>query len=186
MPLPPVNDEDFALMARLRAGDTTAFAALIRRHQTALVNFFRRMGAGNEAEDVAQETFLRVWRYRARYRPAAKFTTFLFTLARHAWADHLRRARKQERVVERVGAEAAPHDATAQDAARQRLDVQTALAALTEKLRLVVVMSLYQGLKYEEIAAALGIPVGTVKSRMFLALARLKDVFDVRTEEKLE
>ncbi len=180
MPLhvqPPVNDEDFALMARLRAGDTAAFAALIRRHQVALVNFFRRMGASNEAEDVAQETFLRVWRYRQRYRPTAKFTTFLFTLARHAWADHLRRAHKQERVAERVGAEAAPHDATAQDAARRRLDAQVALAALPEKLRLVVVMSLYQGLKYEEIATALGIPVGTVKSRMFLALGRLKKVF---------
>jgi RNA polymerase sigma-70 factor (ECF subfamily) len=177
---PPVNDDDFALMARLRAGDTSAFAALIHRHQAALVNFFRRMGASNEAEDVAQETFLRVWRYRARYRPTAKFTTFLFTLARHAWADHLRRAQKQERVTERVGAETAPHDATAQEAARQRLDAQVALATLPEKLRLVVVMSLYQGLKYEEIATALDVPVGTVKSRMFLAMVRLKEVFDVK------
>jgi len=175
---PPADSDDFALMARTAGDDTAAFAALIRRHQTALVNFFRRLGAHNEAEDVAQETFLRVWRYRTRYRPTAKFTTFLFTLARHAWADHLRRAQKQERVVEHVGAEAEPHDATAQDAARQRLDAQVALAALPEKLRLVVVMSLYQGLKYEEIGAALGVPVGTVKSRMFLAMARLKDVFD--------
>ncbi|MCX7007822.1 MAG: sigma-70 family RNA polymerase sigma factor [Kiritimatiellaeota bacterium] len=177
---PPADADDFALMARAASGDTAAFADLIRRHQNALVNFFRRLGAHNEAEDVAQETFLRVWRYRTRYRPTAKFTTFLFTLARHAWADHLRRAQKQERVVEHVGAEAVPHDATAQDAARQRLDAQVALAALPEKMRLVVVMSLYQGLKYEEIGAVLGVPVGTVKSRMFLAMARLKDVFDVK------
>jgi len=164
-------------MARAAGGDAAAFAALIRRHQAALVNFFRRLGASNEAEDVAQETFLRVWRYRTRYRPTAKFTTFLFALARHAWADHLRRAQKQERVAERVGAEAAPHDAVTQEAAPQRLDAQVALAALPEKLRLVVVMSLYQGLRYEEIGAALGVPVGTVKSRMFLAMARLKVVF---------
>ncbi len=176
---PPAADDDFALMKRVATGETAAFATLIRRHQAALVNFFRRLGASNEAEDVAQETFLRVWRYRTRYRPTAKFTTFLYTLARHAWADHLRRAHKQERVVERVGAETAPHDAAAQDTARQRLDAQVALAALPEKLRLVVVMSLYQGLKYEDIGAALAIPVGTVKSRMFLAMIRLKEVFDV-------
>jgi len=150
---PPDANDDFALMERAAAGETAAFATLIRRHQSALVNFFRRLGANHEAEDVAQETFLRVWRYRARYRPAAKFTTFLFTLGRHAWADHLRRAQKQERVVTCIGAEAAPHDAVAQDTARQRLDAQVALAALPEKLRLVVVMS--------------------------LAMARLKDVFDV-------
>jgi RNA polymerase sigma-70 factor (ECF subfamily) len=185
VPIPVPDADDFALMARLRAGDAAAFAALIRRHQNVLVNFFRRMGASNEAEDVAQETFLRVWRYRARYRPTAKFTTFLFTLARHAWADHLRRAQKQERVVESVTAEVMPHDAAAQHAAQQRLDAAVALTALPEKLRLVVVMSLFQGLKYDEIAAALGVPVGTVKSRMFLAMQRLKDVFDVEERKNL-
>ena len=176
---PPAAADDFVLMARVAAGETAAFAALIRRHQSALVNFFRRLGANSEAEDMAQETFLRVWRYRMRYRPTAKFTTFLFTLARHAGADHLRRARKQERVVERVRDEAEKQDTTAQNTARQRLDAQVVLAALPEKLRLVVVMSLYQGLKYAEIAAVLNVPVGTVKSRMFFAMARLKEMFDV-------
>lgn len=166
-------------MQRVRAGDTTAFAVLIRRHQAAVVNFFRRHGAHTEAEDVAQETFLRVWRYRLRYQPTARFTTFLFTVARHAWADHLRRMQKRERIAERVETELLPHDATAQHTARRRLDAQAALNALPEKLRCVVVMSLYQGLKYEEIAAALDVPVGTVKSRMFLAMARLKEFFDV-------
>ena len=176
---PPVATDDFVLMARVAAGETAAFAALIRCHQSALVNFFRRLGANSEAEDMAQETFLRVWRYRMRYRPTAKFTTFLFTLARHVGADHLRCARKQERVVERVRDEAEKQDVTAQNTARQRLDAQVVLAALPEKLRLVVVMSLYQGLKYAEIAAVLNVPVGTVKSRMFFAMARLKEMFDV-------
>jgi RNA polymerase sigma-70 factor (ECF subfamily) len=179
---PPASpDDDFALMRRVRQGDTTAFTLLIQRHQGALVNFFRRLGAHTEAEDVAQETFLRVWRYRMRYQPTAKFTTFLFTVARHAWADHLRRMQKRERIAERVETETPPHDATAQNTARRRLDAQAALKVLPEKLRLVVVMSLYQGLKYEEIAAALDVPVGTVKSRMFLAMARLKEFFDVET-----
>lgn len=177
-PAAPVDD-DIALMESARNGDTAAFAVLIRRHQNSLVNFFRRLGAYTEAEDVAQETFLRLWRYRTRYRATARFTTFLFTLARHAWADHLRQAHKRERIAERTEAETMPHDAAAQETARQRLDAQAALNALPEKLRLVVVMSLYQGLRYEDIAAALDVPVGTVKSRMFLAMARLKDFFDV-------
>lgn len=175
-------DDDIALMERARANDTAAFAILIRRHQGALVNFFRRLGAHTEAEDVAQETFLRVWRYRPRYRPTARFTTFLFTLARHAWADHLRHMRKRERIAERAVAEIAPHDAAGQDAARHRLDAQAALNTLPEKLRLVVVMSVYQGQRYDDIAAALGVPVGTVKSRMFLAMGRLKEFFDVKAE----
>jgi RNA polymerase sigma-70 factor (ECF subfamily) len=183
-PTPTPDADDFALMRRARAGDTTAFALLIRRHQGALVNFFRRLGAYTEAEDVAQETFLRVWRYRARYQPTAKFTAFLFTVARHAWADHLRRLQKRERIAARVEDETAPHDATAQEAASRRLDTQAALDALPEKLRLVVVMSLYQGLKYAEIAATLQVPVGTVKSRMFVALARLKEFFDGTDKKK--
>jgi len=65
---------------------------------------------------------------------------------------------------------------------RSRLDAQAALNTLPEKLRLVVVMSVYQGQRYDDIAAALGVPVGTVKSRMFLAMGRLKEFFDVKAE----
>ena len=177
---PGPERDDWALMAAVRADDAAAFEALIRRHQSALVNFFRRLGAHTEAEDLAQVTFLRVYRYRARYRPSAKFTTFLYTLARHAWADHLRQAAKRERIAARGRTELPERDDAAAEAARQRLDAQTALAALPEKLRLVVVMSLYQGLRYEDIGAALGVPVGTVKSRMFLAMARLRELFHVQ------
>ncbi len=170
--------DDIALMARVRKGDEGAFAQLIARHELPLVNFFRRLGAYQEAEDLAQVTFLRLFRYRTRYRPSAKFTTFLYTLARHAWADHLRQVARRERIVERGRIEWPTSDGATSGMARARLDAQAALAALPEKLRMVVVMSLYQGLDYAEIAKALGIPVGTVKSRMFLALRRLRSWFD--------
>ena len=169
---------DPELMARTSAGDRDAFAALIRRHQHALVNFFRRMGAlHDEAEDLLQETFLRVYAYRKRYRPVAKFTNFLYVLARHAWANLMRKASRTPRAddpaLERASvASQTPHvDA--------RMDVQAALEELSEKLRLVVVLNVYQGLKYREVAEVLEIPLGTVKSRMHLALKQLRELLDV-------
>lgn len=173
--------DDFALMAAVQAGRRDAFALLIGRHQTKLVNFFRRLGAYHEAEDLTQETLLRLFRYRHKYRPTAKFTTFLYTLARHVWADHLRRLRKRERIAERGAAEQQVCDERAQHQARARLDAQAALEQLPEKLRSVVVLSLYQRLRYEDIAAVLDVPVGTVKSRMFLALSRLRTYFETKT-----
>ena len=170
--------DDVALMAAAQAGHREAFALLIGRHQAKLVNFFRRQGAYDDAEDLTQETLLRLFRYRHKYRPTAKFTTFLYTLARHAWVDHLRQMQKRERIAERGAAEQVDRDDRAQDQARLRLDAQTALAQLPEKLRSVVVLSLYQGLRYEDIAAVLAVPVGTVKSRMFLAMNRLRETFE--------
>lgn len=169
---------DIELMKRARAGDQEAFAALIRRHQAPLLNFFRRLGAYREAEDLAQEVFVRLYRWRERYVERAKFTTFLYTLARHAWADHGRRAARRERIAERAKTELPDVDDGAWPRVAARLDAQQALARLPEKLRVVLVMSLYQGLRYEEIAEALGIPQGTVKSRVFLALRRLREMFD--------
>jgi RNA polymerase sigma-70 factor (ECF subfamily) len=167
---------DPELMRLLAAGDQDAFAALIRRHQRSLLNFFLRLGAYGEAEDLTQETFLRVFRYRFKYRPVAKFTTFLYTIARHVWADGLRKAMRREAVCERAAAELPTGDNRANERPHAAMDAQTALDQLSEKLRVVVVMSLYQGLKYEEIAGILDVPVGTVKSRMFTALNQLKEI----------
>jgi len=170
---------DFELMDLIRRGQKEAFLVLVRRHQDPLVNLFRRLGAYTDAEDLVQETFLRLFKYRFKYRPDAKFTTFLYTLARHAWADSLRKVKKHETISERLQAEATGADTDGMHRAQQRMDAQSALHVLPEKLRVVVVMSLYQGLGYEEISETLGIPVGTVKSRMFLAINRLKEEFDV-------
>ena len=170
---------DFELMDQLRQGDPEALAALVRRHQQSLLNFFARLGAYIDAEDLTQDTFVRVFRYRFRYRPSAKFTTFLYTLARHARADHLRRMKKQETVFERVANETGDGSGIQPADAGARMDVGEAVDLLPEKLRLVVVLSVMQGLPYDEVGAILDIPVGTVKSRMFLALRQLREHFDV-------
>ncbi len=165
-------------MARTAAGDEGAFADLVRRYQGPLVNFFRRMGARtDEGEDLAQETFLRVFAYRERYRPSGKFSNFLYVLARHAWADFARKGARGPKAV--PGALESAAVSGGERRADARLDVQAALEALSEKLRVVLVLSVYQGLKQEEIARALDIPVGTVKSRTHLALRRMKELLDV-------
>ena len=168
---------DEQLMQASAGGDSGAFAVLVRRHQDPLLNFFRRMGVYMEAEDLVQETFVRLFKYRDRYEPTAKFTTFLYTIARHARLDLLRKHRRKEGLLRRFGEESPTADESGMELAASRLDADAALRRLPEKLRNVVVLSLYQGLNYDEIAGVLRIPQGTVKSRMFLALSRLKEAF---------
>ena len=170
----PAPDDDCGLMLRARDGDRDAFTALVRRHQRSLLNFFRRCGVQTDAEDLVQLTFVRLYRYRDRYAPRAKLTTFLYLLARQVWIDDLRRQQRRTRLREELAAEPEPVTNHASQPERGRMDLDAALAALPEGLRLVVVMGVYQDLPYAEIAQALGIPVGTVKSRMFNALRQLR------------
>ncbi len=167
-------------MTLVREGSRDAFVVIVRRHQKSLLNFFRRMGArSHEVEDMAQDTFLRVFNYRLRYEPTGKFTNFLFVLARHVWADAGRRAqRRPESLSETLDEGPAPDDRGAARA-EARVDVEAVLAQLSEKLRSVVVLSVYQGLEYRRIAEILTIPVGTVKSRMHLAMRQMREALDV-------
>ena len=170
--------DDFALMAQVRAGREDAFAALMARHQRPVLNFFARMGASTAGEDLAQETFIRLWNYRKKYKPAAKFTTFLYTLARHAWLDYVRRQIRFRIFADRYREETPLFTDGGIGKLRKRLDIQAALDRLSPKLREVIVLAVHQGLAYDEIAAILSIPVGTVKSRVFNALSTLRETYD--------
>lgn len=194
----PKDAPDAELMELLRRGDGEALAVLVRRHERALVNFFRRLGAdGDGAEDCAQETFLRLFRARDTYRPVTGFGAFLYTVARHAWIDWRRKAGRAQapRRVEGgdpVGGDR--HEITAgrhplaeermtvdpMDGIEDRMDLRAAIEELPEHLRWVMVLSVNQGLGYAEIAEVLGIPVGTVKSRMFHAVRRLREALHGR------
>ena len=166
-------------MARVARREREAFALLVRRHQRRLMNFFARMGDHNSADDLAQEAFVRLFRYRKRCRPTAKFTTFLYVLARRVWIDHLRAKARRKQAYEDVAREVKLRQPAGTDAledAKERAAI--ALAGLSEEMRTVVVMSVYQGFKYREIAEVLGIPLGTVKTRMYHALRKLKEALD--------
>ena len=153
--------------------------ALIReakRFEKNLLNFFWRQGVSySEGEDLVQETYLRLWNYRDRYEPAAKLSTFLFTIARQVRIDALRRETRRgirEEAWERERAEAVERPTMVGS------DVRWAVRRLPEAMQEVIELGVMQDLPYAEVADILGIPVGTVKSRMFNALKRLKEIFD--------
>jgi len=170
--------DDAALMLRVRAdNDRDAFAVLVTRHQKMLLNFFARSGVQYDSEDLVQQTFLRLYRYRDRYVVTAKFTTFLFLLARQVWIDELRRRKRNERLKEGLAAEPHPGFSEPPSASAGEfgdVDLARALMQLPEGLRQVVELGVYQDLPYAEVAEILKIPIGTVKSRMFNALAKLR------------
>ncbi len=141
-----------------------------------LVNFFWRQGVSlSESEDLVQETFVRLWKYRHDYKPTAKLSTFLFLMARQVRLDALRRETRRTRREEAWGRE---QPTVSQPGDSPREDVRWAVAKLSEPLRDVIELGVFQDLPYAEVSAILGIPVGTVKSRMSNAIKKLKEIFD--------
>lgn len=175
----PAEPDDFALMAALRTGDPGAFDGLAGRWRPRLVNFLRSIGADPEAaEDGAQETLLRVYRYRDAYRPDVPFAAFVFTLARRAFLDGRRRARRHETRRSAVAVDepgVAPAVPAADAGCAERIDLAVAVAGLPRRLRDVVELAVLRGLPYPQVATLLGIPVGTVKSRVHHAVRRLRE-----------
>ena len=148
-----------------------------KKFEKKLLNFFWRQGVSyTEGEDLVQETYLRLWNYREQYKPTAKLSTFLFLMARQVRLDALRSETRRANREERWGkAQPQKH---AVPRAGEREDVRWAVARLSEPLREVVELGVFQDLPYAEVAEILDIPVGTVKSRMSNALKKLKEIFD--------
>ena len=178
---------DHELMERIQRGDEQAFRLLWSRYAHPLTNFFYQMCYDRVAsEDYVQETFLRVWRARATYRPIGKVSTWLYQIAKHYWFNE--REKQKRRPFHAVaggddaqaafaniadgGGDTAP-DAVA-TAGETRRAIEEAVSALSEKLRVVFVLARYRGLPYGDIAEIVDIPVGTVKSRMSLAERQLR------------
>jgi len=185
------NDEgsvDFELMERIGAGDHAAFRALVERHQNAVIGTVAKMlGSPNEAEDISQQVFLRIWRNAKRYRPDAKFTTYLFTITRNlVFNETRRRGRKKE--VSSDEREEMSHHQIADSAERMpdaeflqaelQLAVDAAIAALPETQRMAVVLRQYDQLSYEEIAGVLKLSVSAVKSLLFRARSTLREALE--------
>lgn len=158
------------------SADDLALLEAARKFEKNLLNFFWRQGVSYfEGEDLVQETYLRLWKYRREYRASAKLSTFLFLMARQVRIDALRRQVRRVRREEAWGKEQPDTQAPATSA---REDVRWAVSRLTEPLREVVELGMLQELPYADVAEILGIPVGTVKSRMSAAIRRLKEILD--------
>ncbi len=174
----PISDPA-GLVERLRAGEPAAFEELVKTYQHRVFGVAARMlGSAAEAEEIAQEVFLRVHRSIAEFRGEAKLSTWLYAIASRLCLNRLASgARRRERAEEDVLSEAPTGEADAA-AALERGEVEAALrqaiAALPEERRIVVVLRDVEGLSYDEIAAALDLEPGTVRSRLHRARMDLK------------
>ncbi len=179
------NAIDFTLMERIGAGDHQAFRELVERHQNAVIGTVAKMlGNASESEDIAQQVFLRIWRNAKRYRPDAKFTTYLFTITRNlVFNESRRKSRKKEVSSEEREensnclVEASPDrqpDAELLQAELQQA-IDAAIASLPETQRMAVVLRRYEQLSYEEIAETLELSVSAVKSLLFRARTTLRE-----------
>jgi RNA polymerase sigma-70 factor (ECF subfamily) len=177
-------DPDGELIARWRAGDQSAFEALIRRHERRVFGLLMRMlGNREDAEDVAQEAFLSLHRHGHRFRHQARFSTFVFRVAANAALNRRRtlgrkNARmRQLKLRQEAGTDlpSAPRDPESMASGAQiQVQVQEALLRLPADLRMVTVLYDIEGLSYREIAKVLEIPEGTVKSRIHRARSALR------------
>ena len=177
-------ESDIALMERAAGGDEAAFATLVERHQHAVVGTVAKMlGNASEAEDIAQQVFLRLWRSAKRYQPTAKFTTYLFTITRNLVFNEsrLRSRRKEVSMDEREEtgpAHADPHSEQQRDSellhSVLREAIDKAIESLPENQRMAVVLRRYEGTPYEEIAEILDSSVSSVKSLLFRARDSLR------------
>ncbi|MCS6772068.1 MAG: RNA polymerase sigma factor [Kiritimatiellae bacterium] len=170
----PDSQEDWALLFESARGNDDAFARLVERHQQKLLNFFLRSGAKHHAEDLVQETFLRLYRHRKRAKPLARFTTYLHTLGHHVWLDHVRRQSRFARLLMRAAPEFNEIDCASANRPPVSMDADSLLGLLSPDHREAVVLVVYQGMAYHEAAEILGVPVGTVKSRVSIALSRIR------------
>ena len=182
-------DRDTQLMLRVREGDDTSFALLLERHRGPVVNYLYRM-VQNPAvsEELAQEVFLRVYRNRKGYEPAARFTTWLYRITTNIafnWLrDHKREKGHESLDQERPDADGDARERQVSDEAptveqamvkQARLgEVRRAIEALPEKQRAAVLMHKYEELEYSRIAGALSCSESAVKSLIFRAYETLR------------
>jgi RNA polymerase sigma-70 factor (ECF subfamily) len=173
------RDDEQALVARLRRGEARAFEELVIGYQHRVYGVALRMlGSRAEAEDVAQDAFLRAYRSVAEFRGDAKLSTWLYAITSRLCLNRLgsaahQRTRHGDEAIAQVADEG--EDAAGQVERREReATLHAAIAELDDDRRLVVVLADLEGLAYEEIAGALGVPVGTVRSRLHRARMELR------------
>lgn len=172
---------DEADLARARAGDTAAFAALVRRHQDRVFGFILRMlDARDEAMELTQDVFVRAWQALPGWRPEARFSTWLLQIARNAAFDQLRRRRVVQFAPLDDGldvADGAPGPEERYASRQRQTRLEHALLRIAAEHREILLLREVEDLSYGELAAVLGVAEGTVKSRLARARAALLEHF---------
>ena len=188
--IPPTADADpdalsITLMGRIKSGDCAAFERLVALHQNAVIGTVAKMlGDVTEAHDIAQQVFLRVWKSAHRYRPSAKFTTWLFTITRNLVFNETRRRSRRKTIS--ADAQEEEYQLTIPDTKNRTPDeeslnnelwraIDAAIAALPARQRMAVILRRYENMPYGEIATVLSVSGASVKSLLFRARAELKE-----------
>jgi RNA polymerase sigma-70 factor (ECF subfamily) len=172
-----VTDE--TLMQAVREGDVASLGMLFERHHRPLFEFLARMtGNATVAEDLVQDVFVRVLKYRATWRNEGRFETWLFRIARNARADYFK-ARAAEAPIDAAADHPSQAPLVSETLVRDRdvVRLQRALMLLREDRRELIVLARYRDMKLDDIANLLGIDAGTVKVRVHRAVKELRDIF---------
>jgi RNA polymerase sigma-70 factor (ECF subfamily) len=178
-----------ALIERCLRNDAAAFDEVVVRYKTRVYNYvYRMIGDEQESEDLTQEVFIRMYTSLPRFRNQSTLNTWLFRIASNLCIDRFRRNRKHQAVAFSLDEIGEPGESAQREVADSRFEpsrmaetsemsgkIEDALLSLPEKLRAVALLYDVEGLAYEEIATIVGCPLGTVKSRLFNARARLRE-----------
>lgn len=183
-------DEDIKLMLELKAGQRAAFDRLLDKYEKSIINYiFRFTGSKEDAEDLAQETFIKVYNAAAKYTPSAKFTTWLYRIASNVSIDYLRKRKKllntssldeqletEQGIIKKEIAdirEGSVLDKTEKD--EKNNEIHKALLSLPDNQRSAIVLKIYDDKSYIDIALIMGMSVSSVESLIFRARQTLKD-----------
>jgi len=183
----PPTPTDEELVRQVLAGDRERFADLVRRYQAKLVNYlYRLVRNSDDAQDLAQEVFVRVYQALDRFDPQYRFSTWLFRVGQNAAIDQIRRRRFRMVPIGRSGDEReeggrelelaaeGPSALDGMEAAERDREVRRAIDGLPWEYRELIVLRHYGELAYDEIAQVKGMPLGTVKNKLFRARQMLK------------
>ncbi len=180
MPATATTFSDEALMAQVQAGDLDQLTGLFERYHGPLFGFLARLANGDRdlAQDLTQNVFMRVLRYRASYQPGQAFRAWVYQMARHVWADHYQRQRPSADLEEVEKTAAHGRQAQAQRAATdQHQALHEALALLPAAQREVLLLHRFQGFDYAEIGEQLGCTAGAARVKAHRALDALRKIY---------
>jgi RNA polymerase sigma factor (sigma-70 family) len=182
-------ETDENLMLAVRQGDVSKLGQLFDRHHRALFDFFVRMTNNRAAaDDMVQDVFFRMLKYRATFRDDSRFKAWMFHIARNARIDYFHK-HQVEAVLDEDGANVPesplPFPGRRLEEEQNRALLECAMFRLSEEKREVLILSRYQEMKYEQIAELMGCEVGAIKVRVHRAIKELREIFLKLSSEKL-
>lgn len=180
-------------MAAVCAGDLDKLGNLFERHQKRLYNYFLRQTKDTQtSEDMVQDAFMKILKYRHTYRGEGKFTTWMFSIAHNAMVDFYRRTKRRSHTVsesdmpegyEPISEALNPEEEVVRSNQHELL--LEALDRLSDEKREALVLSRFHNMKYDEIARVMGCKTGTVKARIHFAIKDLTEIFTALTSGKM-